>query len=247
MLVKFCYLMLAVLFSLNVSANNSQEKFQEQIYTCFIDGKMDKWERTIDEMEQYYASYRVPGMLYDLLIARYGFIAVSLDEEEKRKARVQIEKAEVELERLFNYRSYVSNAYALKGALLAFRISLNPFNAIVLGNRANNAIDKAVETDENNPAAWMERGNSAFYTPSAFGGSKQEAVKYYKKAVELFENNLKPNQRWLYLNTLVGLAKSYEHTGEQLLAINTYKRALEYEPEFSWVRDELLPKAKKEK
>jgi tetratricopeptide (TPR) repeat protein len=219
-------------------------QLQNQIYTSFIKGDVPLWERTLMEYERYYASRPEPAVLYDLLLARYGFIAFSM-EGEPSKARQQLDKAEAELEKLFTYPAHKSNAYALQGAFLGFRISLRPISAVMLGPRSYKAINNSVEANPENPVAWMEMGNSRFYTPSAFGGSKQEALEYYMKSVQLFEKNLLPNQKWLYLNSLVGLAKSYQFTNRKTFAIATYKKALTFEPEFKWVRDELLPELQK--
>jgi len=216
---------------------------QDQLYYNFVTGQTDEWEKTIKNIEQYYDSFSTPSVLYDLLLARYGFIAMNLSNKNNDVARKHLEKAEKEIEVLFNYRNYLSKAYAMRGTFFAFRISLNPFNTITLGNKANSYIEKAIEADPSNPTAWMEKGNSSFYRPSAFGGSKENAVKYYKKAISLFEKNMHNNYRWLYLNTLTSLAKSYEYTGDYKLEIETYNRILEIEPNLTIVKNELLPAA----
>jgi tetratricopeptide (TPR) repeat protein len=222
-------------------APNRQEQLQNQIYRSFVRGDVPLWERTIGEFEQLYRVRQEPAVLYDLLLARYGFIAFSM-ENEPAKARAQLDKAEKELEQLLRYTAYQSHAYAMQGAFLGFRISLRPVSAVILGPRSYSALNRAVEAGENNPVVWMEMGNSRFYTPSAFGGSKQQALEHYQRAVNLFEKNLPNNQRWLYLNTLVGLAKSFEMTSQKAQAVATYRKALTIEPEFKWVRDDLLPK-----
>ncbi|TVQ86706.1 MAG: tetratricopeptide repeat protein [Bacteroidetes bacterium] len=228
----------------HAAVQDKQKELQDRIYNSFVEGNLNSWELTITEMENLYRTNPRPDFLYDLLLARYGFIAANLGEGEKSKARAHLDKAEEELERLFVYTIHKSNAYALQGAFLGFRISLRPLSAIRLGPRSYRAIDNALEADENNPAAWMEKGNTRFYTPSTFGGSKEEARDAYKKAVELFEKNLQNNQRWLYLNSLIGLAKSYQYTDQNALAIATFEKALRFEPGLTWVRDELLPEAR---
>jgi tetratricopeptide (TPR) repeat protein len=229
----------------HIHGQNKQQEFQSQIYTAFVSGNMNNWEQTLNEMETYYKSFPMPDMLYDLLLARYGFIPYCLDEDKKDLARHHLDKSEEELEKLFVYKRYQSHAFALQGAFLGFRISLRPLSAIRLGPRSYSAIDNALEADPDNPAAWMEKGNTRFYTPSTFGGSKQEARDAYKKAVELFEKDLQPNHRWLYLNSLIGLARSYQYTDQERLAVATLEKALKYEPGFKWVKEELLPEARK--
>ncbi len=239
------FLTLLAASSSGAKSQNKRAEFQDRIYNSFISGDMRSWERTIAEMEQYYSAFPLPDMLYDLLLARYGFIPYCLDEDKKDLARQHLDKAEEELEKLFVYNRYRAHAFALRGAFLGFRISLRPLSAIRLGPRSYRAIDDAMEADPNNPTVWMEKGNTRFYTPSTFGGSKEEARDSYKKAVELFEKDLHPNQRWLYLNSLVGLAKSYQYTNQDRLAVATLEKALQFEPGFKWVREELLPEAKR--
>jgi len=238
--LSFVVILYMVSFGLTAQNPERLARLQSQIYRGFITNDMVLWERTIGELERYAASNPGPEGMYDLLLARYGYIAFTM-EKEPGKARQHLDKAEAELEKLFNYTPYLSNAYALQGAFLGFRISLRPIVAVRLGPRSYRVINSAVEKDFDNPTAWMEMANSRFYTPSAFGGSKQEALEYYMKAVALFEKDMKPNQKWLYLNCLVGLAKSYQYTDRKIFAIATYRKALTFEPEFKWVRDELLP------
>jgi tetratricopeptide (TPR) repeat protein len=232
-----------ILLSVQLSpgqGNPSVTRMQNQIYTSFIRGDIPLWERSIRELERIHTATPTDEILYDLLLARYGYIAFSM-EKNPSAAKKQLDMAEKELEKLLRNPSWLSHAKAMQGAFLGFRISLRPISAVLLGPRSYRAINEAVEADKSNPVAWMEMANSRFYTPSAFGGSKQEARDYYSQSVQLFEKNLKPNQRWLYLNSLVGLAKSYEFLDRKDLAIATYKKALTFEPEFKWVRDELLP------
>jgi tetratricopeptide (TPR) repeat protein len=217
-----------------------QIQLQNQIYSDFINGDVTRWEGIIGEFERLYQSRRETSLLYDLLLARYGFIAFTL-EKEPAKARFHLDKAESELEQLLKFSSYRAHSLAMQGAFLGFRISLRPISAVVLGPRSYSALNKAMEADATNPVVLMEMGNSRFYTPAAFGGSKQQALNYYSRSVEFFEKDLKNNQRWLYLNTLVGLAKTYQFLGDKNKAIATYNKALDYEPRFKWVRDDLLP------
>jgi tetratricopeptide (TPR) repeat protein len=222
-----------------------QREFQDSIFHAFINGEIQSWERTLTEMERWYRQNPGPSMLYDLLLARYGYIAMALAEQNNQEARTHLDKAETELQELFKYTPYQSQAHALQGAFLGFRISLRPITAVRLGPRSYRAIDTALELNPNNPTAWMEKGNSRFYTPSTFGGSKQEAMESYRKAVALFEKNLTPNHRWLYLNSLLGLARSYQYLDQHWMAVATLESALRFEPGFKWVRDELLPEARK--
>jgi tetratricopeptide (TPR) repeat protein len=206
---------------------------------------MNEWERTIGEMEDFYEQLPFSEHLYDLLLARYGFIPYCIDNDMKRKARYHLKKANEELEELMDYRNYKSNAYALRGAFIGFEIGMAPLKGITLGPKSYTAIDNSIESNPDNPVAWMEKANTRFYTPATFGGSKKEAAELYAKAVSLFEQDLQSNHKWLYLNTLVGLSKSYQYLDKNRLAVATLEKALAFEPGFIWVKEDLLPEAKK--
>ena len=213
----------------------------EKIYRAYVDQKMELWEQAIAMLDTQYKESGNKGILYELILARYGYIGYNLGIENKEKAREHISHAEKHIDKLIESQEHESSAYALQAALYAYRISMSPLMAVFWGRKTMNLIDKAIETDPHNPSAWIEHGNAMFYAPAALGGSKEEAIKSYNRAADLLEKKMSDSHRWLYLNTLVGLAKSYEETENNSMARLTYRRALDFEPEFKWVKDKLLP------
>ncbi len=215
---------------------------QRMIYQAYVQGSMQLWADAISLLEKEYTRSGSINILYELTLARYGYIGYNLGIDDKSEARRNITLAEENLDKLIAYPHYESSAYALQGALYAYRISMAPWRAVFWGQRSMNLINKAIETNPGDPSAWIEHGNAMFYAPSALGGSKEKAIDSYTRAIRLLETNMKASHRWLYLNTLVGLAKSYYETGNKSMARATYLKALEFEPGFKWVKDTLLPK-----
>jgi tetratricopeptide (TPR) repeat protein len=218
----------------------------EMIYRAFVSEQMDLWGKAMEILDKEYKLTGNTHVLYELILARYGFIGYNLGIGNEKVATAQIELAEMQIGDLAANPQYESSAQAIQAALFAYRIAMAPWRALFWGRRSMNLINSAIATDPNNPQAWIEHGNAMFYAPGALGGSKQEAIKSYGKAVSLMEANMTDKHRWLYLNTLVALAKSYLETGNRQMAIRTYRKALEFEPEFTWVRDRLLPELLKE-
>lgn len=213
----------------------------EKIYRAYVDQKMEMWDEAITILEAQYKNSGSKDILYELILARYGYIGYNLGINNKEEARQHISLAEKHIDKLTDSRKYESSAYALQAALYAYRISMSPLMAVFWGRKTMNLIGKAIETDSLNPSAWIEHGNAMFYAPAALGGSKEEAIESYRRAVDLLEKKMPDIHRWLYLNTLVALAKSYQETGNSKMARLTYLKALDFEPEFKWVRDKLLP------
>ena len=140
---------------------------------------------------------------------------------------------------------YESHGEAIYGALLGIKIGIKPLRAITLGPKSEKALKKALALDGENPIAWVEMGNMRYHAPGIFGGSNTEAIRCYKKAIILFDQQeeLRTNN-WQYLHALAWLGQAYENEGDQELAIESYEKALAVAPAFVWVKDELLPAAK---
>ncbi len=221
-----------------------EEIFQDKIYRAYIDDHMPLWEETLEAMMQEYRQRPDPELLYDIVLAQYGLIGYYLGQNKKREAVAMLAKAEDCLGHLENSPGHEVAALLFKASFYAFHITLRPWRGISLGPASSRLIDRALELNPQCPHGHLEKGNMYFYAPSLLGGSKKQAVTYYRRSVALFEKSLPANQRWLYLGTLVSLARAYEETGDTEKAVSTLEKALEYEAGFRWVREELLPALK---
>lgn len=244
---KLLHFGLLLLIPLCSVSQNTRQYYQDRIYHAFVHKDMKVWEQALGEMEQMFVRQPSYPLLYDILLAQYGLIGYYLGVKEDKLAASVLEKAFVNVSNLGNQKDFLAASKALEGAFIGYRIALSPLRAVYLGPRSLAAIDKGIEIDRANPNVWIEKGNATFYAPSAFGGSKSGSIAHYLEAIKLLEKNLANNHRWLYLNTLVALAKAYAETGQRELAIQTYRKSLAYEPDFAWVKEDLLPKLMKTK
>lgn len=224
--------------------SNAYVTFQNMLYRAYVESRMSLWESTLASMEAEYKRHPDEGLLYDILLAQYGLTGYYLGIDEKRKGRDQLEKADTYLEIMEGNPSYIAEAKLFRAAFNAFRIGLRPWLGVRLGPQSERLINDAISLKKNYPRGWIEKGNLMYYAPPVFGGSKTKAIEHYKQAILLMENNMQNNHRWLYLSTLVSLAQAYENTGDQEKALKTLNKALEFEPGFAWVNEELLPKIK---
>jgi len=93
-----------------------------------------------------------------------------------------------------------------------------------------------------NPMGYIQYGNSQFYMPPIFGGSKKEAVEHFIKAEKLMEKDKsKTENDWNYLSLLALIGQSYFAMEDYTNAKIYYDKALTVEPNFLWVKKELLP------
>jgi len=234
-------------FGFSARPSGSLPDYTCKFYEAYISGQMEPWPGWIDQLEAEYKREDDPELLHDMLIAYYGYVAWLIGVDRHDRAKDYLEEAGPYLDVLDDHASYRSYAEALKGAFLAYEIGMNRSKAVWLGPRSIKHINRAVELNDQNPVAWMEKGNAEYHMPRIFGGSYKKAAEYYRKAVQLFETggyNLSCN--WRYLNALAWLAQSYDKADMDRQSLRIYRKIMDREPDFQWVRDELFPAFKKD-
>ncbi|MEX2428997.1 MAG: hypothetical protein WD577_12195 [Bacteroidales bacterium] len=216
--------------------------FEERIYEAYISGEMADWQRAMDEMEQVWESTGSHELLYDLVVAQYGYIAWLISQEKDKEAREYVAQAEEYLDILLEPSPGNARAHALLGAVYGYKIGLNAYKAVVFGKKSFSENNLAFELDPDDPQVWMEKGNIEFYKPAIFGSSSVEAAKIYRKSVELYEadrEGLKHN--WLYLNALRSLADACIASEMYREANEVYLKMLQVEPRLKWMKEEVYP------
>ncbi|MGB4329527.1 MAG: hypothetical protein WBJ36_11650, partial [Tenuifilum sp.] len=174
----------------------------------------------------------------------YGYIGYLLGVNKTSIAKQLIDKAEKQANILASIPTYQSTAKAMQAALLAYRISISPYKAPFLGPKSASLIDEALALNPTNYFALIEKGNARHYAPSIVGGNPTEAVELYRKAIELIEkeNPASKPQKWWYINTYTQMGLAAQKAGNKDLAKKIYLTILGMEPNYKWVREELLPK-----
>jgi tetratricopeptide (TPR) repeat protein len=216
--------------------------FEERIYEAYIAGEMGDWHRVMEEMEQVYTTTGSHELLFDLVVAQYGYIAWLISQKEEKEAREYVRQAEISLEIILARSPENARAHAMLGAIYGYKVGLNAYKAVVFGGKAFSENKLALELDPADPQVWMEKGNIEFYKPAIFGSSSTEAAKIYAKSVKLYEadsQGLKHN--WLYLNTLRSLADAYIASEMYRNANDVYQKMLRVEPRLKWMREEVYP------
>jgi tetratricopeptide (TPR) repeat protein len=228
------------LFSL--LAVNAQD-YRPAIYQAYLTEQMDSWKGLMDQMEQEFSQTSDPVLLYDLLEAEYGYTGWLVSVKRKKEAEELLKSAKRHMALLNDLGLDNARIYSLKGAFYGFQIMLKPARAPKLGRMSMEANEKALKLDPEEPQVWLEKANIDYYKPVVFGGSKRKAVPSYEKAVELFESSPgRTRENWVYMNCLAGLGIAYENTRKISEAGRVYRKILELEPSFKWVKEELYPK-----
>jgi len=220
----------------------SAQEYKSEIYQAYMHEKMDHWKDLMTQMEQDFQKTSDPVLLYDLLEAEYGYTGWLVSVKRKKEAEEILQSAHKHMALLTELGQDNARMYSLKGAFYGFQIMLDPLKAPSLGKSSMEANEKAMELDPEEPQVWLEKANMDYYRPKVFGGSKKRAVPSYEKAVKLFESSPERSHgNWVYMNCLAALGNAYENTRKFSEAGRVYRKILELEPSFKWVRDELYP------
>ena len=224
-------------FLIIIPAEAKTRSFRETIYEAYISGDMDLWERTLKE--RLTASLDPEGW-YETAMACYGFIGYCLSREEKARARPYLDQAEEIAGKLLAENPQDPRFVALRGALYGFRFIYQPQKIMIIGPKALNTINRAMELGPDCPQAWIEAGNKDWWMPAIFGGSRERAVEEYEKAILMIENDrLEIKNNWYYLNIQMVLAGWYKERNMTFRAREVYRKILAAEPRFNWASEML--------
>ncbi len=235
-------LYLLIFFSLfHPVASHAQS--HEEIYEAYVLDEMHRWKAVLDG----YAgrSNLSLGDQLEYLEYLYGYIAWCVGNDRDDEASGHLDEA-FEIADYLESKSYsLSNIYAYKAAFYGYKIGLAPYKAPFYGPKSKSYAQKAIDTDSKNPLAYTQLANMQFYMPPAFGGSKEEAIKYYQIALAFLETEKKTERNWNYLSLLATMGQAYEKIGNLSKAKSVYVKALETDSRFKWVKNELLPNIEK--
>lgn len=132
-------------------------------------------------------------------------------------------------------------------------IDRNDPDRAALLDRAKQAralLAKAKQLEPDNPRVLLLEGNDLFFAPPAMGGDRQRAVELYRRAVAHSPESPSPHSPlpdWGRAEALMSLAVAHlASTPPDLTAARQEAdEALRLEPEWSYVRDMLLPAIEK--
>lgn len=187
-------------------------------------------------------------VVYHLAYAEYLLARNAYATKDEKTFDQYIDKAEERAEKLVQQEKGWSEASALLGTIYGIKISQSPMKGITLGPKTTSMMKEASVADSTNPRVWIVYGSMKLNTPSFFGGSVEDAQKFFTRAVAIFESTKPADQLqpdWGYLDALVWQAKSYEKMEQLQEARAIFNKALNIEPNFGWVKHVLLPALEK--
>lgn len=232
-----------IIFAQNSKVNN----YREAIFKSYLSGNMEIWRKTLSEIEkdtQYQLSKGNISNLTELLNYYYGYIGYLISIKDRKEANRYIDKGEQIIEAILSKEPNNSSILSYKAAFLGFRIALSNFKAITLGIRSIKLSNRAYQIDSTCFNTVLEKANILNYSPKFVGGDKNEALKYYLKALNIYLSQHILKEDWNYLSlraTIINLMielKEYNSAKKELDLL-----LLEF-PNFKWAKDEISPNLK---
>jgi tetratricopeptide (TPR) repeat protein len=100
-----------------------------------------------------------------------------------------------------------------------------------------------MELGPSNPRVWLLRGVGNIFKPRLFGGGTEKAEADIRKAIALFESDTPepPRPSWGKAEAWAWLGQVLERQDRRADARAAYLSALDVDPEFGWVKYQLLP------
>jgi tetratricopeptide (TPR) repeat protein len=182
---------------------------------------------------------------YYLAYTDYNLAIYFMQKKEKEQFQKFSDSSKELLKELINDNGSDAEAVSLLGAIYGIQVAMNPELGASLGSQNIALTSQALGIAPDNPRVLLQKGISKFNSPEFVGGSKKEALKYFSQSVEAFGNMAETETEinWGYLDALAWLGIANSSLGDFESAITAYNKAMEVEPDFAWIKYELLPKA----
>jgi tetratricopeptide (TPR) repeat protein len=233
-----------------VSLNNAQpvdaliDEGKKSLYKADVEFDLTSYIKARGMFERALASDKENYLAnYFLAYTDYKVAVYYMQKKDKQQIVNYVDSATKNLKSLINDDESDAEAISLLGTVYGIQVSMDPSLGPSKGSQNVALTLEALEISPDNPRVLLQKGISKYNTPEFFGGSEEEAMDYFKKSISIFENKDESDGiiNWGYLDALAWLGKTYSQLGDYEAAISTYNKALQIEPEFSWVKNSLLP------
>ena len=168
--------------------------------------------------------------------------------ERKRDLVDHINNAIQHMEAVVELDPTLADGWIFLSTAYIHKISVRPLKAIGLSRKYRRAKAKAKELEPKNPRVILMGGIVDYSLPGIAGGDKDRAEDALKEAASLLAEEVIDNPflpSWGHDEAYARLGIVYMDRGDLVDARNAFERALEINPEFGWVSQDLIPSLEK--
>ena len=227
---------------LKTSAQNDKLKqLEEKAYLAYVNSSVFMWKQIVLEADKILLEEVTPVTnKIKAIKLKYGLLYTCLSNKDQKTYENYLDNTLDQLEVLLKENPESSELHTITAAVMSVQMGFSPMKGMTLGSQSGIHIGEAISLDSLNPAAWRQHASSKYFTPKMFGGDINDAIKSYEYSIQLFEKNGQTKD-WIYLDALAWLGVAYEKTDQPEKAKAIYEKALAIEPNFTWVKNNLLP------
>jgi tetratricopeptide (TPR) repeat protein len=183
---------LTVLFALTLMASYAQENRYEQAMLHALEklnqastiGEFTEAANIFERIAQTESSEWLP-----LYHAAHTYLIIGLTEQDVHKKDPYFDKAQQLLFHALSIAPDESEIYALQAFIYPGKITVDPMGrGPELLGKMNEAIDKAISLNPENPRSYYLRAVTLLHMPEAFGGGKAVAKPIFENAQQKFDH-----------------------------------------------------------
>lgn len=183
---------------------------------------------------------------YYLAYTQYLKLKNSLAMQDKTTFDKYYDETVESINKLKDDDHFGTEAKILLANTLMNKIALYREEAPMLASKIYELLGEAEQTEPENPRIFLLKGMMLFHMPEMMGGGLKNSLPVLEKTKVLYESTKEVKTiDWGYLDALAWLGQNYSGLGQIDKAKETYKKVLETEPEFVWVKNVLLPAVEK--
>ena len=166
----------------------------------------------------------------------------------KKEIAAHLNNAIKHLETAVKIDPTFADGWMLLSSAYVHKINVRPFKALRLSRKYRRARSKAVELEPMNPRVKLMKGIIDYELPAFVGGDKKLAEKEMNEALlifseEVIDHPFRPS--WGHDQVYARLGIIYMDRGDLEDARAAFSRSLELNPDYGWVKQELIPSLEK--
>jgi tetratricopeptide (TPR) repeat protein len=240
----FTFLITPLSFAQNESSANEEFLSLKQELSTAVDSvNRDEIARIGYAMERFFEDDQLAK--FARYYAGYAWYRLyTMPTEDGSEAKDQwLDNSVKHLEKAVEIDPKFAEAQALLGSGYGMKAA-GFFSGMKYGPKSDAALEKAMSLSPENPRVFMIKGTGEIYKPSMFGGGLDNAMNSLTKAAEYFDtftpaSQLHPN--WGHAEVYAWIGQVFTKQENYEKAKQAYGKALEIDPDYAWVKHELLP------
>ena len=241
-LVKLFTLLIILNSVVQLNAQESvAKKLNEKSLKAYTNSNIFMWKQLSNQADQILnnGTFNKDSEI-DAIKIKYGLLYACLSNQDEKTYEHYIDNTLSQLNQLLKKYPESSDIYCISASLMSVQMGFSPMKGMTLGSLSGKHIQQSIKLDSLNAMAWRQYASSKYFTPKMWGGDIQDAINKYNHSIYLYENQAKIKD-WMYVDAIVWLGIAYKKVGKTEKAKMEFEKALTITPEFSWVKNELLP------